>query len=135
MDYVQERGSPLDVTGRWKLIVHSQSLSGHAKIRRMQMLQSLGMENFKKLFPYYPVDAPVMVPMGELAGERSITNLNELFEKAYSEIGFLNGTGSNNWAVDGSLTESGYPLLAGDPHLAVTVPCVWHVQPISGHAV
>ena len=102
MDYVPERWSPLDVTGRWKLIAHSQSLSGHAKISRMQMLQSLGIENFKKLFPYYPVDAPVMVPMGELAGERSITNLNELFEKAYSEIGFLNGTGSNNWAVDGT---------------------------------
>ena len=132
LDYVPERWSPLDVTGRWKLIAHSQSLSGHAKISRMQMLQSLGIENFKKLFPYYPVDAPVMVPMGELAGERSITNLNELFEKAYSDIGFLNGTGSNNWAVDGSLTESGYPLLAGDPHLAVTVPCFWHVQHISG---
>ena len=47
-------------------------------------------------------------------------------------IGFLNGTGSNNWAVDGSMTESGLPLLAGDPHLAVTVPCFWHVQHITG---
>jgi penicillin amidase len=132
LNYVPAKWSPLDVTGRWKLIAHSQSLSGHAKISRLQMLQVLGIEKFKKIFPYYPVDAPVMVPMGELAGDMTINNLQSLFENAYSQIGFLQGTGSNNWAVDGTMTESGYPLLAGDPHLAVTVPCFWHVQHIIG---
>lgn len=33
--------------------------------------------------------------------------------------------GSNNWAVGGSRTATGLPLLAADPHVAVSVPCAW----------
>ena len=33
--------------------------------------------------------------------------------------------GSNNWVISGSLTESGQPLLANDPHLAISVPPIW----------
>ncbi len=36
------------------------------------------------------------------------------------------GVGSNSWAVDGSKTESGYPLLSSDPHLALTLPSIWY---------
>jgi len=35
------------------------------------------------------------------------------------------GIGSNNWAVAGSRTATGKPLLAGDPHLLVTQPGTW----------
>jgi len=35
--------------------------------------------------------------------------------------------GSNNWAVSGKLTESGKPILCGDPHLEVNrMPAIWH---------
>lgn len=33
--------------------------------------------------------------------------------------------GSNNWALSGSKTKSGYPLLSNDPHLAFNLPSVW----------
>ena len=33
--------------------------------------------------------------------------------------------GSNNWAVSGSRTKSGKPILANDPHLELTLPSVW----------
>ncbi|MET0210291.1 MAG: penicillin acylase family protein, partial [Burkholderiaceae bacterium] len=33
--------------------------------------------------------------------------------------------GSNAWAVSGSRTASGKPLLAGDPHIGYSVPAVW----------
>ncbi len=36
------------------------------------------------------------------------------------------GIGSNSWAVDGSKTESGYPLLSSDPHLGVNLPSIWY---------
>jgi penicillin amidase len=32
------------------------------------------------------------------------------------------GTGSNNWVVSGRLSESGYPLMANDPHRAQSAP-------------
>jgi penicillin amidase len=34
--------------------------------------------------------------------------------------------GSNNWAVSGSKTASGYPILCNDPHLRLTVPAIWY---------
>lgn len=36
------------------------------------------------------------------------------------------GIGSNNWVVDGSKTKSGYPILANDPHLGLTLPSIWY---------
>jgi hypothetical protein len=34
--------------------------------------------------------------------------------------------GSNNWALHGSKTASGSPLLANDPHLNLTLPAIWY---------
>ncbi len=34
--------------------------------------------------------------------------------------------GSNAWVVDGSKTNSGYPILAGDPHLGLDMPGKWY---------
>ncbi|MEO1021653.1 MAG: penicillin acylase family protein [Bacteroidota bacterium] len=36
------------------------------------------------------------------------------------------GIGSNNWAVHGSKTKNGHPVLANDPHLSLTMPSIWH---------
>lgn len=36
------------------------------------------------------------------------------------------GIGSNSWVVSGSLTETGMPLLANDPHLGASLPSVWY---------
>src|SRR5207253_4288649 len=36
------------------------------------------------------------------------------------------GAGSNCWALAGSRTKSGRPLLAGDPHLAIRNPGIWY---------
>lgn len=36
------------------------------------------------------------------------------------------GIGSNNWVADGSKTASGYPILANDPHLSLTLPSIWY---------
>jgi len=34
--------------------------------------------------------------------------------------------GSNNWAVAGSRTESGKPILCNDPHLGLNLPSIWY---------
>lgn len=34
--------------------------------------------------------------------------------------------GSNNWVVSGSLTTTGAPLLANDPHLGIQMPSIWY---------
>ena len=42
------------------------------------------------------------------------------------------GIGSNCWALAGSRTASGKPLLAGDPHLAVRNPSIWYEVGLEG---
>lgn len=48
------------------------------------------------------------------------TDLSPLLE------GYLPGKGSNNWAVAGSRSATGSPTLAGDMHLAVSLPAIWY---------
>ena len=36
------------------------------------------------------------------------------------------GIGSNNWALAGSKTATGFPLLSNDPHLSLTLPSIWY---------
>ena len=41
--------------------------------------------------------------------------------------GVVEALGSNNWAVDGTLSATGKPLLANDPHLATHLPSLWYL--------
>ncbi len=42
----------------------------------------------------------------------------------------IEGVGSNNWALAGSRTVTGRPLLANDPHLKLSVPALWYLARI-----
>ncbi len=42
----------------------------------------------------------------------------------------LPATASNEWAVDGSHSATGAPLLAGDPHLGFSLPGIWYLARI-----
>ncbi len=39
--------------------------------------------------------------------------------------------GSNNWAVDGTKTASGKPILCSDPHLGFNLPSIWYACHLS----
>ncbi len=39
--------------------------------------------------------------------------------------------GSNNWAVSGSKTQSGRPILCNDPHLGLNLPSLWYEMQIT----
>jgi penicillin amidase len=39
--------------------------------------------------------------------------------------------GSNNWVIDGTLSASGSPLLANDPHLGTNIPSLWYLAHLS----
>jgi penicillin G amidase len=43
----------------------------------------------------------------------------------------VEGVGSNNWVVDGTLTSSGKPMLANDPHLGARIPSTWYLAHLS----
>ncbi|HEY0289444.1 MAG TPA: penicillin acylase family protein [Pseudomonas sp.] len=78
-------------------------------------------------------------PQGALAQAPALGNadwkgLNELAllsEQALAKAGLPQFEGSNAWAVSGSRTKSGKPLLAGDPHIRFSVPSVWYEAQLS----
>jgi penicillin G amidase len=43
--------------------------------------------------------------------------------------------GSNNWAVSGSKTASGSPILCNDPHLELNLPSIWYIIHLSGPGI
>ena len=59
-------------------------------------------------------------PASPTASLQDLAALTRLFAPA----GLL--AGSNNWAVDGTHTASGKPLLANDMHLNLTAPGIWY---------
>nr|GEZ93679.1 hypothetical protein [Tanacetum cinerariifolium] len=53
---------------------------------------------------------------------KNLDDLALLSQQALEKAGLPQFEGSNAWAVSGSRTQSGKPLLAGDPHIRFSVP-------------
>ncbi len=59
------------------------------------------------------------------AAQRAYAVAHEALASIPELVGSGEGVGSNSWVVAGSRTTTGKPLLANDPHLAVSQPGVW----------
>jgi penicillin amidase len=119
------------------------------EIERAILLKNFTPEQVAQLFPSYPADHPIIVPeTGQAATNpsagRNIPNLDWAFiQKRFTALDALlgpsgAGIGSNSWAVSGSLTATGMPLLANDPHLGIQMPSIWyqiglHCRPVSAN--
>jgi penicillin amidase len=98
-------------------------------------------DDFSKLFPAIQDSLDPIIPKG------TIYDTQRVFPKAplYFDSVYLNGrglavsetskpdrdNGSNNWAVSGSKTKSGAPILCNDPHLGLNLPSLWYEIQIS----
>ena len=62
-------------------------------------------------------------PPSQLAAARAFF---DRMDQRFFDLGYGDEhRGSNNWIVSGSLTASGHPILANDPHLSLISPPVW----------
>ena len=62
----------------------------------------------------------------EPATAQSLAQVASLSLQAIEEARLPLQHGSNAWALSGSRTASGKPLLAGDPHISFALPSVWY---------
>ncbi len=69
--------------------------------------------------PSLPFSAAQALPTESLAAAAAFLERSEAGHVALFGDGFR---GSNSWAVSGNVTESGNPIMANDPHLALTSP-------------
>ncbi|MGO4599156.1 penicillin acylase family protein [Terrabacter sp. 2RAF25] len=58
-------------------------------------------------------------------GNTAVTSALASVEAVPALLGRGDGIGSNSWVVSGSRTTTGKPLLANDPHLALSIPGIW----------
>lgn len=62
---------------------------------------------------------------------QDLGRISRLSQDALSDAGLPQFEGSNAWAVAGTRTRSGRPLLAGDPHIRYSLPSVWYEAQLS----
>lgn len=131
LNYEPEEWKPLHSALLLKLM--SATLAGGSNEFYMNnILEKYGPEITKDLFPDYPFREDPIIPEGTKWDFNALTKplvpeMNEI-KTSYNiktrEI--EEGIGSNNWALSGEKTASGYPLLANDPHLDLTLPAIWY---------
>jgi len=98
-----------------------------AKLWRARLLRHLGPERAAELTRQaQPHPLLIVPPVAEYRGAR-LDGLEEM-ERLAAAMALVPGApqGSNNWALGGSRTASGKPLVAGDPHRALDVPNVYY---------
>lgn len=132
MDYHPEPWSPI----KCAIISKNMALNLCARENDLESTNALtifGRQTFDFLFPEYnPKQSPI-IPAGTPFEFDSIKTQSS--EAPKEMIGLLHHKtlekadktyGSNNWAVSGSKTASGNPILCSDPHLRLTLPSVWY---------
>jgi len=110
---------------------------GEKDLQNTNALALLGRETFDLLYPDMdtPLDPIVSKPgqwdfetiLKDSVAPQQVAELitNELVP----EPNVYNG--SNNWAVSGSKTKSGNPMLSSDPHLGLNLPSIWYTIQLS----
>ncbi len=119
----------------------SYDLAGRGATNDLQMTNAknyFGYDDFNKLFPNVEDSLDPIIPKGTVFLKPAIVPK----APANVDVAYLGKTnnnssvmisivpdkdnGSNNWAVSGSKTKSGRPILCNDPHLGLNLPSIWY---------
>ena len=123
---------PVDSVG-WTIMM-ALDLGGNwgNEFARLAAARVLSTEQLWQLYPPYKGEPPASsVDLSSLYRELKVYKQDTALKTSLNipvlgEPGFNEGRGSNNWVVAGSRTQSGKPLLANDPHLALSAPAIWY---------
>jgi penicillin amidase len=110
-----------DVLAWVKMMAWDLSKNYTLETLRVRAEQHVGKDRAADLFPPYPGD-----------GLRILSKDPPFLQSsAVESLPLGNALGSNNWVVDGTMTASGKPLLANDPHLDAQIPSLWYLAHLS----
>lgn len=139
MGYVPEPWSPLKCAMLFKYMAENLC-SRNDDIPATNTYALLGPEAFALLFPEAdPRQSPV-IPENVIWDFEKLPLEREAAPAAEMMSGLLphrqlpqppDGVGSNNWAVAGSKTANGNPILCNDPHLGLRLPAIWYELQLS----
>ena len=135
--YGPEKWTPLKVSLLLKNMANMLS-SYEYDIENTNFVTKYGMDAFHSLYPERDSFQDYIIPRGtewgftpdtsyHLAVTTSGTdkeNTKTYYSRILEKPSDMNG--SNNWAVSGTKTKSGKPLLCNDPHLQLNLPSIWY---------
>jgi len=142
MDYAPEQWTPKKTY--LFLMFMSYDLTGRSAAADLQLTNTrdyLGYDLFDKLYTNQQDSLDPIIPRGTAFSTPAISPIKPVG----SDIAYLHkqdpnlalktsespeapdkNNGSNNWAVAGSKTKSGRPILCSDPHLGLNLPSLWY---------
>lgn len=140
--------SPQDSLAFAKLMAWDLGLSRDTEIPRTKLYSMFGAEMAEKfLVPSWPIGQKPTIMLPEdvqalmssvaaktpLIGNAAATGnymADSSFDDTIPDLSWIMGeeetAGSNSWVSTGSMTQSGKPLLANDPHLGIGMPSIWY---------
>ncbi|MBL7863251.1 MAG: penicillin acylase family protein [Cyclobacteriaceae bacterium] len=136
LDYAPEPWSNIKSALLLKYMAQTLNMSDK-DLEMTNALKLFGKETIELLYPdQEQVGDPIVDRPGEWKFKTTIPDSIPLavpteliarkpFEKPSPDVG------SNNWAVSGSKTASGSPILCSDPHLTLNLPSIWYTIHLS----
>ncbi|MCW5912371.1 MAG: penicillin acylase family protein [Cyclobacteriaceae bacterium] len=118
------------------LLLKNMALTLNSGDKDLEMTNALKLFDKQTIDLLWPDNENVGDPIVDNSGKWDFTPLrldgwpmalpNELvdakpLEKSPPDVG------SNNWAVSGTKTHSGAPILCNDPHLSLSLPSIWYI--------
>lgn len=129
LGYQPEPWTPLKTAYLLKYMAYS--LTGYTEeVAMTKAIAAFGFEKTDRLYPISQSEGVPVIPVGTpfsfpplTTPAVDTTGLGHLATDLLRQADPRNG--SNNWALSGSRTRSGKPLLANDPHLDLQLPSLW----------
>ena len=119
-----KRWDPLDSMAFARLMQFQLNGQNSYKLALAKPQTTVGWDKIKELFPQYPLENPSVLPNGI---EEYLKEIDGTYQKFLGPF-LPKPSGSNSWALSGSKTESGKPILCSDPHLAPNLPSIWYLS-------
>ncbi len=107
-----------DVTARVAGLLMTGNLL--QEVNRTLDVKKIGLEEDARLFPPEP-HIPLLLPKGLDPADITAAVVKD-YMAAIGAVHFPGEQGSNDWVVDGTMTRTGKPLLANDPHRGIELP-------------
>ena len=110
----------------------TQTLVGYEEdIEMSNAYRIFGVEDFNLIYPDRNLKDTAVTQGPYDAANTSYQTLNaslqtELNLPSITRPRSPDGVGSNNWAISGSKSATGKPILANDPHLGLCLPSTWY---------
>jgi penicillin G amidase len=139
LGYKPEAWSPLK-TALVEMVMRKDMNGRSDDFRMSNILAKHGKGVVDELYQNYPDQESPIIPAGTKWNFTPIA-VPKVADVMKSKLANLNietenpAIGSNNWAVHGSRTATGLPLLASDPHLGLTLPSIWYQMQLSSPTV